>query len=192
MNRKATLLIVAAVAAILPAVAVADVMITGQVTMVGTQNTPVFILQPGPNYLKAYDIGSINLSTGTGGQVGVQCVQPPAPDTVPVTSIDLQGIANQTTYLINVVDLNITKGTGTLWVNVTASDLPTGTSMYITSENDTQMTFSELMANAVAIDTTGTVWSQSVTAGDVYYIGFILPPGMYEGTGATLSFTFHS
>ncbi len=191
MNRKATLFIIAAVAAILPAVAVADVMITGEVSLVGSQNTPVFILQPGPNYPAAHGAGAINFGTGP----VAQCTTPPDGGQTIVTTematVDIQGITNQTTYLINVVDLNITKGTGTLWLNLTSSTLPVGTMILI---QGTLMTFSDLTTNGIEIGSDVTVplnlATLSVTTGDTFYIGFYMPPGTYAGTSATILGTF--
>lgn len=188
MNRKATLLLIAAVATILPAVAVADVMITGQVSIVGTQNTPVFVIQPGPNYAKAHAAGAIDFIGDT--QLGVATVDHQASS---IGIIDLQGISNQTTYLINVIDLNITAGTGTLYLNLTDTSLPVGTTICIT---DSLMTFSDLMTYGVEIGSDVSVpinlATLSVTAGDTFYFGFYMPPGTYAGTSATVLGTFIS
>lgn len=189
MNRKATLLLIAVVAAVLPAIAVADVMITGQVSIVGTQNTPVFVIQPGPNYAKAHAAGAIDF-IGEVPQVGIESAIQQASS---IGIIDLQGISNQTTYLINVIDLNITSGTGTLYLNLTDSTLPVGTMICIM---DSMMTFSDLMTYGIEIGSDQVVplnlATLSVTAGDTFYIGFYMPPGMYDGTSATILGTFLS
>lgn len=186
MNRRATLFIIAAVAAILPAVAVADVMITGQISIVGTDNTPVFSIEQGPNYENAVEIGSIELTTGA-----LQyCDQGDHELTTTVSTIDLQGISNEATSMINVLELVINKGTGMFYLNLTESTLPDGTLMYI---SPTMMTFNDLMTNGVDIgigNAPVALAELTVTAGDVFYLGFYLPPGEYAGATATISAEF--
>ncbi len=178
MNRKVTLLLIAAVAAILPAVAVADVMITGQISLVGTENTPVWELQKGSNFVKAYNVGAVNFSID---------------QRTYIPTIDLQGIANQTTTMINVIDLNITKDVaGTLWLNLTSSNLPVGTMMYI---SDTELSFGSLPAGQLidsTVSTPSNLATLNVNFGDVYYIGFYLPAntGWGSSPSATISIEF--
>ncbi len=188
MNRKVTLLLIAAVTAILPAVAVADVMITGNVVINGTQNAPVFVIQPGPNYVAANAVGSIiwnpqveSVVQQTDGQI------------VPMASFDLEGIANQTTALANVLDLNVTINagvTGTLYVNFTG-DFPAGALVWITN---TTMTVNDVMSQTGGQDINSAlfVYSAPFPGGTTtYYISFYLPPSTaYEGASGNITGTF--
>ncbi len=187
MNRKMTLLLLTAVTAILPAVAVADVMITGNVAIVGTQNTPIFYLQPGPNYPSAYAIGAIAWNP----EVVAPSVVNNQP--LPMASFDLEGIANQTTALANVLDLNITIAagvTGTLYVNFTG-DFPTGTLVWITN---TTASIGAVMSGVggQSINSASFTFSGPFVGGTTtYYISFLLPASTgYAGSTGTITGTF--
>ncbi len=184
-----TLLLLATVATILPAVAVADVMITGNVNIVGTQNSPVFEIQPGPNYPAAYAAGSI-IWNPTPPAV-LQAVDGQAP----MATFDLEGIANQTTALANVLDLNVTIGSegspvnGDLYVNFTG-DFPTGTLVWISSSmvtvNDVMSQVGGQNINSASFHYTG-----PFTGLTTYYISFYLPPSSgYDGASGTITGTF--
>ncbi len=186
MNRRVTLLLIAAVTAILPAVAVADVMITGNVLVNGTQNAPVFVIQPGPNYPSAFEIGAIAWNPNAG-------VSQTEGSVAPMATFDLEGIANQTTALANVLDLNVTINagvTGTLYVNFTG-DFPAGALVWITS---TQTTVNDVMSqvggqsiNSATFTYTGPFQGGTTT----YYISFYLPASLsYAGSSGTITGTF--
>ncbi len=186
MNRKVTLLLIAAVTAILPAVAVADVMITGNVAIVGTQNAPVFVIQPGPNYPAANAVGAIAwnplvVAEQVDGQV------------TPMATFDLEGISNMSTALANVLDLNVTINegvSGILYVNFTG-DLPTGTLVWISSA---QMTVQDVMSlvGGQSINSASFSFSGPFPGGTTtYYISFYLPPSTaYAGSTGTITGTF--
>ncbi len=185
MNRKVTLLLITAVTAILPAVAVADVMITGNVSIVGTQNTPVFYLQPGPNYPAAHSVGAIDWNP-----MVIATAQENGP--LPMATFDLEGIANQTTALANVLDLNITIAAGVngvLYVNFTG-DFPAGALVWITPS---PVTLADVMSgvggqpiNSATFQYNGPFSGGTTT----YYISFLLPNGSYAGDTGTITGTF--
>lgn len=182
-----TLLLIAAVTAVLPAVAVADVMITGNVAIVGTQNTPIFYLQPGPNYPAAHAIGAIDWNPMLESVVN----QENGP--LPMATFDLEGIANQTTALANVLDLNITISagvTGTLYVNFTG-DFPAGTLVWITNST---VTVGQVMSGVggQGINSASFVFSGPFSGGTTtYYISFYLPPSLsYSSASGTITGTF--
>ncbi len=186
MNRKVTLLLITAVTAILPAVAVADVMITGNVSIVGTQNTPVFYLQPGPNYQAAYSVGAIDWNP-----IVLETVQQNAP--LPMATFDLEGISNQTTALANVLDLNITIAAGVngiLYVNFTG-DFPTGAMVWITPD---PVTVAAVMSGVGGQPINSATFSYSgpfVGGTTTYYISFLLPASAaYAGSTGTITGTF--
>ncbi len=187
MNRRVTLLLIAAVTAILPAVAVADVMITGNVLINGTQNAPVFVIQPGPNYPAANSIGAIvwNPTNVVSEQVVGQVT--------PMATFDLEGIANQTTALANVLDLNVTINegvVGTLYVNFTG-DFPAGGLVWITS---TLMTVQDVMSQVggQSINSASFSYSGPFPGGTTtYYISFYLPASTaYAVSTGTITGTF--
>ncbi len=185
MNRKVTLLLIAAITAILPAVAVADVMITGNVVINGTQNAPVFVIQPGPNYPAAHSVGAIAWNTSGMDQSEGQLV--------PMASFDLEGIANQTTALANVLDLNVTINegvVGTLYVNFTG-DFPVGALVWI---SETQLSIGQVMSQAGGhnLSNASFVYNGPFSGGTTtYYISFYLPPSTdYLGAQGSITGTF--
>ena len=200
MNRKMTLLLIAAVATILPAVAVADVMITGEISLEGNHHHTAFEFQPGPNYYAANMSNSIGWMPAQGDTMG---------------TLDLQGSIFVYTYMINVIDLNTTVSnpaapaqSKVLYLNVSSSTLPAGTIMTISTS---EITFAQLWGTPVTtytgtpipVDTSSTSTVVAVDLSqnpplaippigpsDTFYLGFILPPGTYQGTGATLTGQF--
>lgn len=176
MNRKVTLLLIAVIAAILPAVAIADVMITGQFSIAGTTNSTVFHLQAGPNYQDAD--GYLGWHTYTSGQH--------------MGDMHLNPTTNQSVLAINVMEItfNPTMAAGTFWFNLTgysADMFPTGSYMYI---SDSLQSFSDFQSpNSYASPGSGVIALNlhlgngvsvssgpiSVTSSTVLYIGFYLP-----------------
>ena len=67
MNRKIMILMVAVVATVLPAVAVADVMITGSVSVLGSNVQDSFYLSEGSNYAVANQTGVLGFIPGSSG-----------------------------------------------------------------------------------------------------------------------------
>lgn len=178
-NRKITLLLLATVATILPAVAVADVLITGNVSIVGTQNSPVFDFEPGPNYYAAHSAGSITWNPGVD-------------QSSTMGSFDLEGIVNQTTAMANVLDLNITIAAGVngvLYVNFTG-DFPAGALVWITPA---PVTIAAVMSGVGGqpVNSAAFVYSGPFSGGTTtYYVSFYLPFGTYSGASGTITGTF--
>lgn len=203
MNRKMTLLLLAAVTAILPSVAVADVIVTGSITLESFHHHTAFELQPGPNYYAANSTNSIGWTPASGNTMG---------------AIDLQGSVYVQTEMINVLDLNFTISNPAapanfmgLYLNVSSSSFNPGTEMII---SDYQVSFSGIEStpvtsysagdppialsvasphdNVVAIDLSQNphVVITSFAPGQTLYISFILPPGLYAGSSAILTGQF--
>lgn len=175
MNKKMTMLLIAAVVTILPAVAVADVLITGTATLEGTAHGGIFEIQAGSNYLNANAQGSIVWTGDSNGPT--------------MGTIDLQGIMNQTTMMINVLDLNISASapvTGTLNISVSSSTLPVGAMMYISDS-----AFTGFFTSAGTIQTvnlaTGGYAVFTVGPSSTLYFAFLLPAGAYAETSAVLT-----
>lgn len=176
MNRKVTILLIAVIAAILPAVAVADVMITGQVGIEGTTNSAVFHLQAGPNYQDA------------DGYLGWH----PYSSGIHMGDLHLNPTSNQTVLAINVMEITFQSGIapGTFWLNLTgysADMFPSGAYLYISNNLQTFTDFSSpnsysspgsgIIALTLHVANGATVSSGpiSVTSSTVLYIGFYLP-----------------
>lgn len=199
MNRKMTLLLIAAVAALLPAVAVADVMITGEITLESFHQHTAFEFEKGSNYGVANATDSIGWTPLDGNYMG---------------QIDLQGNQYTTTKMINVIDLNITVSNAAapasfsgLYLNVSGSTLPVGTIMVIANAS---LTFAVLTGtpvthyaagdpaivlpqnSAIAVDLSENplILLSPLVKQQVFHIGFIIPPGTYAGHTATLTGQF--
>lgn len=203
MNKKVTLLLIAAVTAILPAVAVADVLVTGQITLESFHHHTAFEFQPGPNYLAANSTDSLGWIPAQGQTMG---------------QIDLEGSYYVQTEMINVLDLNFTVSNPAapasfmgLYLNVSSSTFMPGTIMVI---SDYQITFSSLEStpvthyspgdpsisltvgsphtNIVALDLSENphLLITSFAPAQTLYISFMLPPGYYAGSSAMLTGQF--
>jgi hypothetical protein len=177
MNRKMTFLVIALVSTILPAVAVADVMITGNVSIQGTANSNVFYLTPGPNF-QAAD-GSIawnhyNHYTTNNHYMG---------------DLKFAEVSNQTTFIINVMEIVFNPNTpaGMFYLNSTVgSPFTTDSVMYLSLA---PMTFGDFSYSGLP-GATPTVLNPGITAfpldsaqsystpvdgSTIIYIGFFTP-----------------
>ncbi len=173
MNRKMTFLVIALVSTILPAVAVADVMITGNVSIQGTANSNVFYLTPGPNFQTAD--GSIAWNHYTSGQY--------------MGDLKFAEVSNQTTFIINVMEIVFNPNTpaGMFYLNSTVSSAFTaGSVMYLSLA---PMTFGDFSYSGLpgaspsvlnpgittfALDSAQS-YSTPVDGSTVIYIGFFTP-----------------
>ena len=186
MNRKIMILMVAVVATVLPAVAVADVMITGSIAVHGSQAPEMVYLSTGPNYLTANDNGLFTFINGTGTSS--------TPATGTIGTVDLEGMENANVSLLNVLDLNYSVQTsGMLWVNVTETGFPSGAFVELSS-----MPVNALSSSASGSyflgSTGGTHGPFSVSPGSgTYYVSFFLPAyAAYSSASMEISVTFVS
>jgi len=175
MNRKIMILMVAVVATVLPAVAVADVMITGSVTITGS-NTQVFWFSEGPNYATAHSAGLITWTPST------------ATSTSTMGTVDLEGIVNQSVSMINVAEFHY-KGTtsGTVWFNFTGT-FPTG-AFAVISSSPLMSELSSSSPNQVPLSMPYNA-ELPVSGAHTYYLGFYLPPGSYSSDSFSIQVTF--
>lgn len=179
---------IAAVATILPAVAVADVMITGNAQIVGTQNNLLVIdVENGTNAYAGVATGAFSYM----------------PATSTLGSFDLEGSPNLTTYMVNVLEINITIApnhavNGVLYVNfstpVEGTPFPAGTVLVTSSPQS--------MGMATSQTPSGTNGWQSINSGTfsfsgpfsgitTYYVCFALPANAgYAGATGSMSVTF--
>ncbi len=178
MNKRLTVLIIAAVAAILPAAAVADVLITGSVNVTGTPNSPVFKFDIGPNYEQAD--GYISWHSYSSGQF--------------MGDLHLNLAPNENVLAINVfkIDFGASAAPGVFYFNLTgasAIQFPAGSMIYLSSS---LMSFSQfespystsspapgITTLPLSIPNGNTVSSGpiSVTGGTTLYVGVYLPAG---------------
>lgn len=182
MNRKMTLFMIAAVAAILPSVAIADIMITGNVGLNGTANTAVFTFVPGTNFQAADGSVSWNAYHTSGQFMG---------------DLKFAKVSNQTTFIINVMEIHFKAGLapGTFYLNssIFTPFIP-GSTMYLKLS---PMVFGDFSYSGLP-GATPTVVNPAVTAfqlqtsnsfmtpvsgGTIIYIGFFTPA--YDGMAIT-------
>ena len=181
MNRKLTFLVVALIATIMPAVAIADVMITGDVNIHGTSNAPVFYLTKGSNF-QAAD-GSIAWNSYSSQNY--------------MGDLKFAEVSNQTTFIINVMEIHFTSTlpTGTFYLNSSVSSpFVSGSTMYLSLS---PMSFGDFsysgLPGAVPVITNPAVtafpltgsqtFSTPVDGTTIIYIGFFTPP--YDGASIT-------
>ena len=135
MNRKIMILMVAVVATVLPAVAVADVMITGSVSVHGSNVTNSFYLTEGPNYAVANQTGVFGFVQAPSGVASMG-------------TVDIEGMSNLSVSMINVLEFNYNvNAPGIVYVNVTSSDFPSGSYVAYSSSPMTSELSSSMPGN---------------------------------------------
>lgn len=181
MNRKITFLVVALVATIMPAVAIADVMITGNVSIHGTNNSNTFYLTQGTNF-QAAD-GSVAWNPYSSGNF--------------MGDLKFADVSNQTTFIINVMEIHFVSSlpSGTFYLNSSVSSVfVPGSTMYLSLS---PMSFGDFsysgLPGAVPAITNPAVtafplsgsqsFSTAVDGSTIIYIGFFTPP--YDGASVT-------
>jgi len=195
MNRKIMILMVAVVATVLPAVAVADVMITGSINGSGVLASDAFTMQPGSNYAAANASGVIGW------------VANPSSESEILGTVYLGVMSNETTYEINVLDINFTaSGYFNLTVNVPsglpgssgAAAFPEGTEIYFSttpfslSTGAITPTSSSMEASLTTSGSHTTINFGHVTSGTTIYVAFEVGAGPYSGASFSLAGSFTS
>lgn len=183
MNGRIKMLIVLAIALIIPSVAVADVMITGNVNIQGTQTSDIFVFTPGPNAPQA---GGFITVGGTSSHPYM-------------ADIDLENTYNMSLFTINVLQVNFKTAPGTFTLSVSISTpFPGDSVMYysttqmslsdfsgktpssIVSTAPTPSTGSGIYEFSLSTSSTGVPLTISNTTTHVY-IGFYVPGGINSG-----------
>ena len=203
MNRKITLLMVALVAAVIPAVAVADVMITGHISLESNlYHHPAFEFTAGPNYNAANASDSIGWTSQQGELMGL---------------LDLQGNTCMTYISLNVLNLTFSMSNPSvpasfmgLYLNVSSSSFPAGTGMVISTY---QINLTNLQALSlthysagdapISIDASSLTTAVAVDLSEnphmlitgfqplqTLYISYVLPPNHYAGSTALMTGQF--
>ncbi|MHB8561769.1 MAG: hypothetical protein ACYDAP_11535 [Thermoplasmataceae archaeon] len=180
MNRKIMILMVAVVATVLPAVAVADVMITGSVSVLGTNVQDSFYLTEGPNYAVANETGVLGFIPAQSGVASMG-------------TIDLEGMSNLSVSMINVLEFHYDlNAPGVVYLNITSTDFPSTSYVAFNSSLMTTEFGPTPPSNSYPLSTTGnyTINVNSAPSSGIYYIGFYLPAGTYGGLSLSLSMTY--
>lgn len=152
---------------------------------------PQIDVEPGPNYVSAESVGSIHWNKGSTWS-GYNTYCPSGGQSA--GEIDLEGIANMTTTMINVIDINVTNpgskcmSTITLEVGV-IGDFPHGTSYVISKEKTDFDSASQNWTAFSHTDYNSVTFHFSLNPGitKTFYIGFYLPPsGDYPSSNGNL------
>ena len=159
MNRKTIILLVAMVATILPAVAVADVMVQGNVQVEATGGSAAFMVTQGSNYAAAQDLmtkGSIWTSTQKSA-------------TEQMGTMALPTMTNETLYGVNILQVNFLAdeiSSADFYINISVSTaFVSGTYLYISGS---PMSLSALSSPTVL--TAGSPVSVAAGAHTVYSV----------------------
>jgi len=180
MNRKIMILMVAVVATVLPAVAVADVMITGSISVHGSQAPDMVYLAKGPNYATANSGSLLTFTNGSGSAAAT------------IGSLEIEGMADANVTMLNVLYLNYSVSTsGTLWINVTGTDFPSGAYAELSSSTLTSVSSTSSMSYPLS-GINGHNGPISVSTGHgSYYVSFFLPASTgYSSANLEISVTF--
>lgn len=198
MNTRFKILIVVGIALILPAVAFADVAITGSISVTGSQTTSSWNITYGPNAPQAAGFASISPHAGT------------------IADLDLENAYNMSVFTINVYQITF-KTTGTFYLNATAThSFPKQARMYFSTslmsltefsgeastniDNSAPVPVSDSgilslnLSDNTFTSSSGTSMHTAVfpidTTSVVIYLGFYLPPGAVSGAEIVLSGNF--
>ena len=175
MNKKIMWLMVGLVAAVLPAVAVADVMLTAYVNGNETLVGDAFYVEPGSNYANAHALTGINWKTQVTSESEF------------LGNITLGYMSNETITEVNVLEVNFTGLSSSSYFNITVTipnpsggaDFPTDSYIYI---SDTPQSITSL-PTSVSLSTSGsTVMHFMVTDTSTIYIGFTVGSGAGGGS----------
>jgi hypothetical protein len=198
MNTRFKILMVVGIALILPAVAFADVAISGSINVIGSQASPSWGITGGPNSPQAAGYATISHPTGR------------------IADMDLENAINMSVFTINVYTIYF-KTTGTFYLNATHTHgYPAQARMYFSTSLMTLNDFSGESATSLATsaptpssdsgilslnlsndvftsDTGSTVPTPTFTISStstVIYIGFYLPAGAVAGAEVTFNGNF--
>ena len=176
MNKKVMWLMVGLVAAVLPAVAVADVMLTAYINGSETQVNDAFFVQQGSNYANANALTGFTWTPHVNSESEI------------LGAITLGYMSNETIYEVNVLDVNFTGLMGSAYFNITVTIpnaatggtvFPTDSFIYIT---DTSQSVVHL-PSSISLSVSGsTTLSFTVTSSSTIYIGFEVGSGAGGGS----------
>ncbi len=177
MNKKIMWLMVGLVAAVLPAVAVADVMLTAYINGNEAPASDAFFVQQGSNYANAHALTGFTWNPQVNSESEI------------LGNATLGYMTNETILEVNVLDVNFTGVSGTAYFNISVtipnsqykigSAFPADSNIYI---SDTPQSLS-LPPSAISLSNTGTTTLHfMVTSSSTIYIGFEVGSGAGGGT----------
>ncbi|WP_393972063.1 hypothetical protein OXIME_000666 [Oxyplasma meridianum] len=180
MNSKWTLLVVLAVAVMIPAIAVADVMVSGQILIQGLQTSDTFIINHGTNYQSA---------NGSGLFGWIPEKQSPQET---LGTVWLGMMSNETITEVNVLEINFTSGVAKnsiFQIDVRNGDFAKNTFMIVSTSpltilpdgnilGSNMLEFSLYSGNSVVkgFPIGITEGSFIVSSWTHLYVGFFIPP----------------
>ena len=171
MNKKIMWLMVGLVAAVLPAVAVADVMLTAYVHGSETSTGDAFTVQQGPNYANANALTGFSWVSQVNSEIEF------------LGSATIGFMSNETITEVNVLDINFTGLMGSATFSITVevtSVFPSGSYIYI---SDTPQSLVNVPPGTnLAVSGSSVPLTFTVTDSSTIYIGFEVGSGAGGGT----------
>ncbi len=198
MNTRFKILIVVGIALILPAVAFADVVISGSINVTASQTSPTFNISPGPNSPQAAGYATLSHPSGR------------------IADLDLENAYNMSVFTLNVYKISFNT-TGIFYLNATYAHgytdqarLYFSTSLMTFSDftgtdatgisnlapsptSDSGITSLNLSDKTFTTDTGSIIQTPTYTISStatVIYVGFYLPPVDVSGAEITLQGNF--
>lgn len=177
MNKKIMWLMVGLVAAVLPAVAVADVMLTAYVYGNEAPVGDAFYVQQGSNYANANALAGFTWTPQVTSESEI------------LGTITLGYMSNETIYEVNVLDVNFTGLSGSAYFNITVTVpnsqitggavFPADSFIYITNS---PQSITKLPASTSLSVAGSTTYNFMVSSTSTIYIGFEVGSGTGGGT----------
>ena len=181
MNRKIMILMVAVVATVLPAVAVADVMISGSASLTSNQVADQFLVGPGPNYGPVQNMHLFNWTAI------------PNSESEDVGTMTVNYTSNLTVNEVNVLQVSsfkIDQSSADNWFNITVGDMDLSSGavfvMYVStsplvfngfSGQSSSSTATMIDHSLVGLSSNSETFSfHDVTSSTTLYIGFVIGP----------------
>lgn len=192
MNKRIGMMIVVAVAVLLPAVAVAEVMVQGNIDVSAALTTSTIQVHEGPNYIGVYGVEDSSFASvaNSAGEI--------------IGKLDPQSISNETAWAINFLYITFsTTYTGPGWFNVSVSGSGFSSSpgaapvLYFLVGSPSSMTFSDITSSPLPSD----VYALPLTdnsAISIHFtsvpssidIGMYIPAGISADTEANIAMLF--
>ena len=189
MNKRIGIMLVIAVSVLLPAVAVAEVMVNGNIGVSATLASSTIQVHDGPNYIGVYGVEDSSFAANPNSASEV------------FGKLDPQSISNETAWAINFLYITFsTSYTGPGWFNVsvsgsgfTSSNAPT---LYFLVGTTSGMTFGDITPSvasdidALSLLDGATISIHFTSVPSAIDIGMMIPAGISANTGATIGMSF--
>ena len=191
MNKKIGIMLVIAVSVLLPAVAVAEVMVNGNISVSATSVSSTIQVHKGPNYDQVYDVedSSIQPTVSSASEYFLK--------------LDTEFISNETVWAVNFLYVTFsTSYTGPGWFNISVSSSNFGGTgslspiLYFLPNTISGMTFSDITPSVASsvyslpLTSGATVSIQFSSVPSEIDIGMMIPADLSTSDGAILAMTF--